>query len=66
MAKSSSDLKQIATYFESVFNVSLGDYYRTFLEIRIRKSGRTNFIDDIKQKLIARIQEVISNMSPST
>lgn len=28
-----------------------------FKEIRIRKSGRTNFIDDLREKLIARIQE---------
>lgn len=55
--KSSSDLKQIATYFESVFNVSLGNYYRTFQEIRIRKGGEIKFIDVLREKLMTRIQE---------
>jgi hypothetical protein len=55
--KSSSDLKQIATYFESVFNVSLGNYYRTFQEIRIRKGGQTNFLDQVREKLLSKIQE---------
>jgi hypothetical protein len=54
---SSADVKQIATYLETVFNVDLGNYYRTFQEIRIRKSGRTNFLDLMKEKLIQRMDE---------
>jgi hypothetical protein len=30
--------------FEKIFNTSLGNYYRTFLEISIRKTGRTKFL----------------------
>ena len=55
--RASSDLKQIASYFEAVFNVSLGNYYRTFQEIRLRKSGQTNFIDEMRKNLISRINE---------
>jgi hypothetical protein len=55
--KSASDVKHIASYFESIFNVSLGNYYRTFQEIRLRKSGQTNFLDEMRKKLLVRIQE---------
>lgn len=55
--KATSDLKQIASYFETVFNVSLGNYYRTFQEIRIRKSGQANFLDTLRRNLILRINE---------
>ncbi|WP_276374296.1 RteC domain-containing protein [Chryseolinea sp. H1M3-3] len=55
--KAASDLKQIASYFETVFNVSLGNYYRTFQEIRLRKSGQVNFLDTVRKNLIQRINE---------
>jgi hypothetical protein len=55
--QSNTDVKQIATYFENVFNVDLGNYYRTFQEIRNRKSGRTKFLDLMREKLILRMDE---------
>jgi hypothetical protein len=55
--QSTADVKQVATYLEKVFNVELGNYYRTFQEIRIRKSGRTNFLDLLREKLIQRMDE---------
>jgi hypothetical protein len=58
---SNADVRQIATYLQSVFNVDLGNYYRTFQEIRIRKSGRTNFIDEMRKKLIRRMDESDEN-----
>lgn len=58
--KASADLKQIATCFEKVFDVNLGNYYRTFQEIRIRKGGQTNFLDHLKEKLLGKIQELES------
>jgi hypothetical protein len=51
------DLKEIADYFEHTFNVDLGDYYRTYLEIRIRKTGRTKFISSLQDSLIKRMDE---------
>lgn len=51
-----SDLKDIAEYFESIFNVNLGQYHRAFLEIRIRKSDQTKFLNTLKEKLIKRME----------
>jgi hypothetical protein len=54
-----AELKQIATLFENHFNVTLGNFYRHFQEIGIRKSGRTTFIDLLKKKLEQRFDEDI-------
>ncbi len=53
-----TDLKQIASTFENLFNISLGNYYRVFQEIRLRKSGRTNFLDQLKEKFIQRMDNM--------
>ena len=53
-----ADLKQIAISFENLFNISLGNYSRAFQEIRLRKSGRTNFLDQLKVKFIQRMDEM--------
>lgn len=37
----SADIKQIADAFQRAFNYDLGDFYRTYTEIRLRKNGRT-------------------------
>ena len=55
--QATSDIKDIAGYFEQVFDVSLGNYYRTYQEILLRKSGFTNFLDQLKDKLLQRIRE---------
>lgn len=54
---SNADLRQIAIHLEAVFGKSLGNYYRAFQEIQIRKTGRTNFIDQMKKKLIEKMDE---------
>lgn len=51
------DIKEIAGYFEHIFNIDLGDYYRTYLEIRIRKTGRTKYIDSLRELLIKRMDD---------
>jgi len=53
-----TEIKNLAVTFEKLFGIELGDYYRTFLEIRVRKTGRTKFIDSLKQSLISRMDEV--------
>lgn len=55
--KESADLKQIATHFENVFNVNLGNYYKVFQEIRMRKTGQVNFINSLRDGLLKRIRE---------
>jgi hypothetical protein len=52
-----ADIKELASVFEQVFNIELGDYYRTFLEIRSRKMNNTKFIDLLKDKLVKRMEE---------
>lgn len=49
------DLRQLANLLESVFHIKLGNYYRVFQGIRIRKKNRTQFLDDLKEKLILRM-----------
>lgn len=52
-----ADLKEIAAYFEHMFKVDLGDYYRAFLDIKMRKSGRTKFLDNLKNSLVKYMDE---------
>jgi hypothetical protein len=53
-----ADIKQIADSFENMFNINLGNYYRHFQEIRLRKSGHTLFLDLMKEKFIQRMDEL--------
>lgn len=50
-----SDLKDITAFFESTFNVDLGQFHRTFLDIRSRTSERTKFLNGLRDKLITRM-----------
>lgn len=49
------DLKDIAEYFEQVFEIDLGQYRRAFLEIRARKNDRTKFISSLNETLLKRM-----------
>lgn len=51
------EIKDIARVVERIFKIDLGDYYRAFLEIRMRKNGRTKFLDALKRKLIERMDQ---------
>ena len=50
-----ADLKDIAEYFEYIFEVDLGQYRRTFHEIRARKVDRTKFIMTLNETLLKRM-----------
>ncbi|MBI3521454.1 MAG: RteC domain-containing protein [Bacteroidetes bacterium] len=52
---SRADIKEIAAYFETVFNIELGDYYRTYLEIRVRKTGRIKFLNLLQESLTKKM-----------
>lgn len=52
-----ADIKEVASVCEQMFNISLGDYYRTFLEIRSRKINQTKFIDKLKESLSNKMLE---------
>jgi len=53
-----ADLKEIIDGLQNLFNVSLGNYPRTFQEILARKTGYTNFLDKLRDKLLLRIQAI--------
>ena len=55
------DIKQLASHLQMLFNVDLGNYYRVFQEIRIRKASRTAFLDQLKEKLVNRMDESDEN-----
>ena len=45
------DIKDIALTFQELFDIELGDYYRAFLAMRIRKTDRTKFMQTLKEHL---------------
>jgi hypothetical protein len=47
-----ADIKAIVTALELIFNVTLGNFYRTFQNLRIRKKNRTPYWDAAKNDLI--------------
>lgn len=58
----SIDLKSLAVTIESLFDIDLGNYYRVFQEIRLRKQSRTIFLDQLKEQLIKRMDESNENL----
>jgi hypothetical protein len=53
------EIKQIAMVFEKLFSVELGDIYRRFSELSIRKKSQTTFIDHLKGSLEKRLDEML-------
>lgn len=53
-------IKDLTSYIELVFNINLGDYYRTFLEMRNKKGSRTAFLDKLIKHLEDRMVEADS------
>lgn len=52
-----ADLKDIAECFEEIFSINLGQYRRTFLEIRVRKDDRAKFLTNLREKLLKRMDD---------
>ncbi|SRX53871.1 RteC domain-containing protein [Aequorivita sp. CIP111184] len=50
-------IKEMASACEDIFELKLGNVYRTFLEIRERKIDPTKFIDRLKSTLLQRMEE---------
>jgi hypothetical protein len=53
-------LAEIATAVASTFGVELGQFHRTFLEIRARKSDRAKFLTFLKDSLLTRMDDADS------
>ncbi len=52
-----TDIKLIAKTFETAFNIDLGDFYHTFMELKARKINRTKFLDSLCEALIKKMDE---------
>jgi len=52
-----SQIKAIANYFSDVFSVDLGNIYKTYEEIRLRKKNRTVFLDSLRRNLLRKMEE---------
>lgn len=52
-----AEIKELATELQTIFNINLGDFYRTFIEIRARKINRTKFLDRLKHNLQDRMDQ---------
>src|SRR5690554_84955 len=52
-----ADIRLIAKYFEDAFNVNLGNFYQTYLELRNRKMNPTKFLDTFRETLIKKMEE---------
>ena len=51
------ELLDIAKTFENMFNIDLGDFYHSYLELKGRKINRTKFLDSLRDALIKRMDE---------
>src|SRR5690606_6098210 len=51
------DIRLIAKHFDNTFNVDLGDFYHTYLELKNRKVNRTKFLDSLKENIIKKMDE---------
>lgn len=52
-----ADIKDIVSDLEYLFHVHLGNFYRTYMDISIRKKSRTPFIDSMKESLERKMDE---------
>lgn len=50
-------IKEMATACEQLFNIDLGNYYKTYIEIKARKTERTNFINKLKKHLEKKMSD---------
>lgn len=55
--KGNNDIREVAQYFESTFDIDLGNFYQTYLELRNRKMNRTKFLDALREELIKKMDE---------
>ncbi|MDE3744093.1 RteC domain-containing protein [Maribacter sp. D37] len=49
------DIKEIAEALSQLFNIDLGDYYRTYSEIRLRKKSRAKFLEKLTYSLSTKM-----------
>ena len=52
------DLKDIASFFQNVYEFDKADVYRTFTELKSRKKSQTQFLDELSFNLSSRMREI--------
>jgi len=52
-----ADIRWIASAFEALGNIELGNYYRTYTDIRARKKNTAIFLEKLHQNLIQKVNE---------
>ena len=55
--KGTVDIKEIVGYFEYVFDIDLGDFYHTYMELKAKTKDRTGFLSTLKDRLLMRMRE---------
>lgn len=55
--KGTASIKLLASTFEKIFHVTLGDYYRTFQDIRLRKKSQAPFLELLRDKFITHLND---------
>ncbi len=58
-----NDIRVVAQYFESTFDIDLGNFYQTYLELRNRKMNRTKFLNGLQETLIKKMDEMDERQS---
>lgn len=51
------EINGIAKIFSAIFNIDLGDFYHTYMEISMRKINRTKFLDALRECLLKRMDQ---------
>lgn len=55
--RGNADIKEIMIMLETVFNIDLGEYYRSYISIKERKIDRTKYLNILIERLIQRMDE---------
>jgi hypothetical protein len=51
------EIKELIRAFEAIFNIRLSGFYHTWGEIRLRKTGRTRYLDFMKECMIKQMDD---------
>jgi hypothetical protein len=52
-----ADIKEIMLALEIIFNIDLGEYYRSYISIKERKIDRTKYLNMLIEKLLKRMDD---------
>lgn len=52
-----TDIIALVRFFEKSFNIDLGDFYHTYLEIKNRKINRTKFLDALRDAFLKKMDD---------